>query len=315
MTKDYKKILFLRLDNKVGDTVVESFVPRELKKLYPNAELTIATTAFLDLLENDPYIDRLIYINRLGTTFIELLKILWFLRKQHYDLLIVPNLSIKRRIFIWLIKAKNIVSAHRALDGHITRRLAATLKVLGAQKVDITYELFINEKDKQTAIDFIHRHQLSDKKFIVLNPIGSQEHRTLSPGKIKNLIEGINAICPWPIVLLDYKNCYNDFNKISIRYTSNKIMETASLISHAEYVITVDTGITHIADTFHKKITVLFSLLVFPTQQEKQNHLIRWTPLTSGTKILYTNGPVDDISTEDIVQTVVSYFYQCEGKV
>ena len=51
---EVKKILFLFPSSAVGDTVIETFFIREIKKLYPQAELEIAILApYAVLLENN----------------------------------------------------------------------------------------------------------------------------------------------------------------------------------------------------------------------------------------------------------------------
>jgi len=311
----YKKILLLRPENKIGDTVCWSFFPRELKKIYPKSKLSVVTAAPLELLKLNPHIDNLMSLpfDRTFKNFIKLLKILLYLNKQKYDLIIIPDLTKKGRFFVKLINAKQVILAHKPLKEHITHGLSSALEILGAKTVDTTYELFISSDDEKYAQKFMDKNNLLNNKFIIINPFACEKYRTLGIEKIKNIIKLLqDNLLDYKFIILDYKKQYISLNKICIFYTSNNIMQTATIIKHSNYVLTVDTGIAHIADVFHKKMTVLFSLQPFHNQTEKNNNLIRWTPLTIGTRILHTDGTVDDISEYKIIKEVLEHIMEKE---
>jgi len=304
--KSIHKILFLRLDHKIGDTVVETFFIRELKKLYPKAHLTVVTTAPKELLCNNPYINTLEILHIGSKGWIYAISRLYSWRKEKYDLLIADDLSLKRKFLLYCIHAKQVISANRFPQKHITYRFVDILRQLGAKNINDSYELFISDPDKQQAVQFMQKNGLTAHKFLIFNPTGAASYRTLSISQINKVLILLHCLKPsWPIVLLDYKNQYTQLNNLVYRYTNNRIMPTAALIQYAEYILTVDTGIVHIADIFKKKMTVLFSLLPYSTEQAQKTHIVHWGPKTTSAKILTSQKTVDTIPAEDIVNTVL----------
>ncbi|MCR4662971.1 MAG: hypothetical protein K5622_03685 [Endomicrobiaceae bacterium] len=56
-----KKILFINLNKKIGDAVVSTFIFREIKKAYPDTQITVLTSnATKQIYENNNNIDKII---------------------------------------------------------------------------------------------------------------------------------------------------------------------------------------------------------------------------------------------------------------
>lgn len=303
-----KKILMCLIGDKVGDSVVASFMPRELKRLFPGVQITIMTTAPLDLWKYNPQVDRLLAVPYGAARWRKMLADLPALRREHYDVLIATGESIKRKLFFALIGANKtiIVDPCAAKNAHYSSCFRGVLTQLGSKMPDQRYELFLPTADTQAAASFMQQYHLKEQHFLVFNPIGAEPHRCLHVGKIKEICVGLKQVfaADFPIVLLDYKCQYAALDGVCLRYTSASILQTAALIKQAGYVLTVDTGIAHIADAFEKKMTVLFSLQPFPTEAEARAHLGRWSPRTTGSEMVCTPREMDSISVDEIKYAV-----------
>lgn len=301
--KNVNKILFLRLDNKIGDSIVESFFIRELKKLFPQSKLFLMTTADKNLFINNPHIDKLICTRYGAEGWFQTFKQVPYLREQHFDLMITGGKTLKRRLLYALINAKKtILTDTYSCNAHVTEKFVNILKALGATSVNTEYEIFIPSDKIKKVETFIKDNKLKDDSFIVFNPAGSIPDKTLCIDKIKSILISLKS--KYTIVLLDYKNKYKDLNSLCVRFTSADIAEVSELIKHSCFVITPDTGIAHIADAFNKGMLVLFSLQRFKTEQEKDLNVTLWRPRTKKASILITEKDVNQISNEDIIQNI-----------
>ncbi|MBR3632716.1 MAG: glycosyltransferase family 9 protein [Elusimicrobiaceae bacterium] len=303
-----KKILLCLVGDKVGDSIVASFMPRELKKLFPQVQVTVMSTASPDLWQHNPHVDQILAIPYGKGRWKKIFQLLPQLRKEHYDLLIATGHSLKRKICFYLIRAKQTICVDSCAPQqvHYSQRFEGVFRRLGATHIDSRYELHMPDTDKQAVFSFMQTQHLVGGRFLVFNPIGADAFRCLSIPKISEICTSLQQVLPadFPIVLLDYKHQYDCLQNQCILYRGNSLLRTAALIEQAGYVLTVDTGIAHIADAFEKQMTVLFSLQPFPTAEAARAHLGRWTPRTAGTGVVCTRQQMNDINSQYIVNGV-----------
>lgn len=308
-----KKILFFRLDACLGDSIVHSFVLRELKKLFSKAHLTVATFApSQHFFELNPHIDELITLPPLGpadqpfryfrpTIIWNLLKMLVRSWANRYDLVILPHTvrTPANQLYSHLLP-------HTLLPPYdytkpIQQAFVCMLKQLGAKNVDTTYEFSLLPQHQAYAQQFLQEHNLQSGQFCVINPVGSIEYKNLSRTQIQAMIDELHS-AHIATVLLDYKNKFTDMKPL-VRFTSSSIFETAALIEQSSAVISVDTGIVHLADCFGKKLFILYA----QNRQGPYNRLF-WPPIHVSFHWLQSTDSVRDIPVENIVSCMEKYF-------
>lgn len=324
-----KRILFLFPSSAVGDTVIETFFIHEVKKLYPKAKLDIAILApYAVLLENNPDIN---CIYKMPVSIFK--KLFWlatkafFFRRQKYDLLLdLPHNGYApfRQIFLYFTNAKKTLSCNTKGYNFITYPLMWTeenkkhiteevyikaLKLLGAKgPFEVKYNLFIPVEIKNKVQVFLKQHNPNNKKILVFNPEGSKEPRTLTPQKVKEIIALLIQNTTYQIILLSYKNFYKDMPaNIAVFHTDN-LIELVALIKQAEYVLTTDTGILHIADAFDKPMMVLFSEANIDESPRPYVEYI-WGSKNSKTKKLKARYSVNDIDIKEISKCLQDISY------
>ena len=330
-----KKILFCTIGAGIGDTVVISFVPRELKHLFPTAHLTMVSTAPSQMWQHNPYIDQ--FISMPTKTFFRKLKsvylglVFWLKR---YDIVIAIGADKQNKFFRFLSPKKLLILAlektneeqeivflqhgkmiHKeVVSGHTSNMMKQVLIFLGLSSPNIKYELFF-ANGKQTAVEeFLRRYHLINTQFLIFNPIGSTESRTVSKNQIKLILESCGRILPksCSIILLDYKNQYQQMDPLCIRYVSNNIMDTAKLISCSAGVLSVDTGTVHLADLYNKPIIELCTLNYRPGFACTARGLEHWKPVFSKTQRLIGKTSVNDILIDDIAHAVSQWWKNLE---
>ncbi|KPK95533.1 hypothetical protein AMJ80_05095 [bacterium SM23_31] len=84
-----KKILIIRLEQKLGNLVMTTFFPRALKDIYPEADIDILVHESLKTIwDNNPFVSRLVIFSHKKHLHnpVRLIKFLYLLRRSRYDL-------------------------------------------------------------------------------------------------------------------------------------------------------------------------------------------------------------------------------------
>jgi len=271
---EIKKILFFRPDNKVGDSIIDTFFVRELKKIFPSAEITLLMISPYEVIfKNNPYVSKIITLPQKNKWLNALTK-LPALRREKFDLIIdIPwGGTLKRILYIYLIGAARVMSAQIkgynfvtdpvgwSPAGHITGGFADALNKLGAREVNTDYELCLTRREEQAADDFLKENDISCGNILIINPKASAEERSMSVQKLAQIVAEIKTRMPFlKIIVLDHTGGYAAVKNEALIYNGRNIRLSAALVAKADIVLSVDTGIVHIADVFNKNIVILYS--------------------------------------------------------
>lgn len=274
------KILIIRFSS-IGDIVLTTPVIRALKTQLEDAEIHYATKAqYRSILESNPYIDRLFFLDgSLG-------KLISELRQERYDYIIDLHNNLRTLIIktaLWCksssfdkINFKKWLKVNLKIDKlppvHIVDRYLQTVAPLGVKPDTLGLDYFIPEKDV-VPLDWLpETHQRN----FVAYAIGAQHNTKKLPlPRMIELCDRINK----PIVLLGGKEDFEmgekireffersdssgyepgleKLNKKTVIYNACgkfNLNQSASLVKNASHVFTHDTGLMHIAAAFKKEI-------------------------------------------------------------
>ncbi len=251
------KFLIIRFSS-IGDIVLTTPVIRNLRKQVENAEIHFLTkNSFAPILQSNPYLDK-IHILTDFNTLIRNLKA----EKFDYIIDLHHNLRSKRvknalkkmsftfnklNIRKWLFVNLKI---NKMPDLHIVDRYMQTIK------------LFIEEPDKEGLDYFIPKNEEYNlpliSKYVVVVIGANHFTKQMPPEKLISLCNQIKN----QIILIGGKEDIKKSNiivhgckKDLIDLTGKlSLHQSASIIKKAEWIITPDTGMMHIAAAFHKKI-------------------------------------------------------------
>lgn len=310
-----KSVLFLRGDGKIGDMVINSLMFRELKKTYP--ELTIGVVVkggAKDIISNNPHID---HIYDYSSSSSKVKKLAQHIETAGYDLVIdfTEMLRVKQMMFINLCTAKynlginkqdwnlfDLTINYQDKDLHISAKYAAILKVLGIAKPNLSYDIHIDKQSvKQTEV-FLE--QVKESKLVIINPYGASKHRTLTIETVKKIVDGLIKIEDWAISFVfppEKKSeikalCDSYQSKVYINEQLKGIQDTACLIKSADYVITPDTSIVHLAVAFERPMLAIY-------RRELGNNAKLWGPGCSKVKQFFSQ-PNNNIAEESDINNL-----------
>ncbi len=103
-----RKILVIRFSS-LGDLVLTTPIFRELKRFYPDAEITLLTSSGLgSVLDNNPQIDHVIMHSRKETRM-QLKFLIQNLRKEKYDLIYDAHRSLRSIWIVWNLSGFGIL--------------------------------------------------------------------------------------------------------------------------------------------------------------------------------------------------------------
>ena len=277
-----KKILIIRFSS-IGDIVLTSPVVRCVKQQIPGAEIHFITKKFFsDLIEFNPHIDKKIYLQDKVSETIK------HLRNQKYDLVIDLHKSIRSKLITTALRIKTIsfdklnykkwllvrFKKNTLPYKHIVDRYFDELKKINVFNDNKGLELFTND---------VTLPLLPFKNYIAFVIGAKHETKKLPSEKIIEIIKQLNG----NIVLVGGKEdektgeiIRNSFpEKIFNGCGRYSVLQSALVISHADVVITHDTGMMHIAAAFKKKIVSIWGNTVpefgmFPYMPGAENYSV-----------------------------------------
>lgn len=312
-----QRVALLSYGSKVGDSVIMSFFVRELKKYYPNIYLAVGIQKnYKEIFDNNPYIDQTFV---LPNSFLSI--VLW-LRKNKFDVILdIPFSNRKNLLAYYCAGPKKLITVQYTSpcrhftylqpvkDKHFSDIFVQALHLFGIKHPDLSYDLFLTHANKKCTDLFLVEKHLKEKHFVLFNPQASTLSRSLQGSKVCDIIKGLirHNI---PMVLLCHQLEYANTLPPNIPvFSTTSVMQTAALVAAASYILSVDTGIVHIADAYKKPMTILYSDVCVPGEAPRsEGYLTVWQPLHSPFHRLRTTWQVNDIPTEDIIQSVKMNF-------
>jgi len=185
--KEKKRILVIQLA-KIGDLVCTTPVFREIKRVYPEAHLTLLVSAGTrDIVKNNPRIDDLVSLNDYRGVQGRF-RLIQKIKEEDYDW--VLNLS-SMNMFInalgfWAQIPNRVISTHKGagemaallalfnnyrfeFKAHtsLARHHLALLKILGVEGVSETREIFITNEEEKKASNFLRNYNLDKEDLLV----------------------------------------------------------------------------------------------------------------------------------------------------
>ncbi|MBA2613049.1 MAG: glycosyltransferase family 9 protein [Bacteroidetes bacterium] len=259
-----KKILIIRFSS-IGDIVLTTPIIRCAKKQLSSTEIHFVTKeAFKSVLVHNPNISKLYTFKEDISELYEQLKaekydVLIDLHKNLRSLRLKQKLKVKSFSFNKLNVEKFLAVRFKQINKlpakHIVDRYFETIKPLGVKNDSKGLDYFIHSNDEvDTTILLLKQSQ---KKFIALVVGGSYYTKKIPLNKLVQICQS----APLPVILLGGKEdkLIADELQKQIPQLINtcgqySINQSASIIKQAEWVITSDTGLMHIASAYNKKI-------------------------------------------------------------
>lgn len=254
------KILVVRFSS-IGDVVLTTPIIRCLKQQIPNATIHFITKkSFYPILENNPYVDRIITIDKSINEVVNDLKL------EKYDWVIdlhknIRTLSLKQKIGApsksfpklnlkkWMLVNFKI---NKMGSRHIVERYFETVAHLGVKNDLKPCDFFISSK---STIDINKDFGFEAKSYLAI-AVGAQFATKRMPlSKLTEIIKKIDL----PIILVGGPTDTEFAQKLISQFTSKNIknacgnynlQQSASIVEQSKMILTNDTGLMHIASCF-----------------------------------------------------------------
>lgn len=261
------KILVLRFSS-IGDIVLTTPVVRQLKTQLPGAQVHFATKpAYRSLLEANPYVDKL---HLLAGSLRELVR---ELRAERFDFIVDLHNNLRTRLirlqlpgvlgraFDKLNWQKYLLvrfKINRLPPVHIVDRYRAAAAALGIRDDGGGLDYFIPPGQEVVVAEALPPGFRAGQYAAVA--IGAQHATKRLP--VEKLIELVQRLAPRPVVLLGGPEDESTGHVIELAAKGLvfngcgqfSLHQSASLVRQAQFVVSHDTGLMHIAAAFKKEI-------------------------------------------------------------
>ena len=274
----------------MGDLVLTTPIFRELKRVFPDTEITLLTSSGTgSVLNNNPHIDHFIWHKR-KESYSELNYLIKKLQKKKFDLVydahrslrsiwIVWNLTrfgFHKTPKVWLIKKRSLQRSIlinfklNFLKNTPSQRqhLLLPLQNQTSMVLNNHTELFPDQNTVMQIKNFLNKNNLLQKKYIA---IGASASYPLKRWPLKYFQELISKLIKQdcPVVLVGGANepentkLEHDFSGKVINAAGKFTpLESAELLRHARIVVTNDTSISHLAEAMQTPAIVFFGATV-----------------------------------------------------
>lgn len=267
-----KKILFIRLDSKYGDSIVSQFALEKIKKEL-NSKIYVLTKNKESIDFFSKIVDCFI-ICKNPRRIIQLYQSYNELDDIHFDYVIHLDKNIKDRELILLryIKATSVITTDTRVK-FATQYLIQKGEVIHARKRYINLLNAINIKtngNESTQLKIPNTYikkitQLTEKigSIIYFNPYGSGSQRKLSVIKIDEIKNHIQEVFPNFSILIQSE----EHKELSIKgvdtnvyaFQTSSFNDILALIDISIFVVSVDTATSHAATALDKPSVVFYN--------------------------------------------------------
>ena len=260
-----RKILIIRFSS-IGDIVLTTPVIRCLKQQLQGVEIHFVTKEiFKPILDANPYLDKLHTFKK------DVAEIYSDLINEKYDIVIDLHKNLRSLRLKQQLKTKNYsfnkINLQKFLavnfkliktlpSQHIVDRYLETLSELGVKNDRKGLDYFLTESDKVNTQELFFNGV--ETKYIALVVGGSYYTKKIPLNKLKEICSNASL----PVLVLGGKEDVTISNELKKEFPSIvvtcgdfSINQSASIIQQAEWVVTSDTGLMHIASAFNKKIS------------------------------------------------------------
>ncbi|PSJ42793.1 hypothetical protein C7I36_08995 [Zobellella taiwanensis] len=293
-----KRLLLVRWDAKIGDSIVSSFFFRELRRARPDIRIDVITAPHMASLYREHFgVDHVICCKK-RPSYGELKTLA--LETGSVDLVIHlgKQLKMKDIYFLRCLDADNVMGLDdeltlinhklgKATAGrHFSYKFAYALNLLGVNALNCQY---IIPEDSG-------RHQLIQKVWpeesvVAFNPYGSGSSRRLNFESVSRLVELIVKYKPaWKVCLMSTpdtkveveKWCYElGADRVFTVQVSETIQDAIEIVRLSALVISVDTAIVHIASGLNKPLLGIYN-------PDKEN-FSEWHPNSDKAFVLFSS--------------------------
>ena len=274
----FKRVVLVRWDAKWGDAIVSSFIFREWRRAYPGIQLDVITSPVMAGLFRDHFAADNVYETVKRPSYTELKTLAKALGPADLLVHLSKSLKMKDLYFLSQVDCRMIAglddqigminlklgSATRSM--HFTEKFSRLLEQTGVCVHNTDYQVPVDILAQQRVAHFLEN---IPGPLLILNPYGSGQARRLRPDTIKQLIACIRqARDDVRIGILSTPDTQDEVSRLCQELASDKVFyypdsrtiyDAIALVSRADWVVSVDTAIVHIAVGLKRPLLAIYN--------------------------------------------------------
>ncbi|MBO2552379.1 hypothetical protein I6M38_10335 [Shewanella algae] len=292
--RDIKHILLINWRGMIGDaTISSSFI--SAIKAETDIKIHVITTASLaDLYIKDYRVDS-VYVIKNNFRFFDLYRAAKSLSFCDTIIPLIGKMQWRDIFFAGIIRPSNFLS----IDDSLKMSNLNGGENISQLSIDELFRLFAKKINKNIRNDYSYiipssTRKVLDTDYILFNPFASRADKSLSVFRSVSLLNFLAGFMPDKKIYLLYSPVTYSLAKDIVNLASNKninlsqnisdISDAVSYIKNAEYIISVDTSIVHLAYGLEKK-----TVAIYP----RMNQFNPWMPpKSSNIEFVFSNAEI-----------------------
>ncbi|WP_417607110.1 glycosyltransferase family 9 protein [Oceanimonas baumannii] len=292
-----KRVLVIRWDAKIGDSIVSSFFFRELKKHHKNIKVDVITAPHMAAMYQESFGVDHVYCCKKRPNYGELKVLAHEVGAVDLVIHLGKQLKMKDIYFLRCLGADNVMGMDDELDlvniklGHATKGLhfsekfSYALKLLGVPYPERNY-IIPEDIERQKLIN----KEWPDQPVVSINPYGSGSARRLNFDNVSMLVGLVAKYKPgWKVCLMSTPDtkaeteqwCDKlDTDSVFTVKSSETIQDAIEIIRLSAAVISVDTAIIHISSGLNKPLIGVYN--------PDEENFSEWHPNCEKAKVIFS---------------------------
>lgn len=272
-----KRILIVRPD-RIGDVVLSTPIPREIKKNFPNAFVAVYLRNYTkDIYLNNPYVDEIITNDFKDKTFSTFLKSAKELRKYKFThaLMLLPTeymnyllffagipvrVGVGHKLYQFLTFTKYVNRKKYIPLRHEADYCMDSARKIGVNAEDLSSEIYLTDSEKEK-VKNIREELLNGKKYLIgIHSTSGNSAPNWTTKEYSKLINTLVKEKEFGIVVTD-NNITNELMNIeNVAYpnVNKNLRESILNIATLDYLVSASTGPMHIAAALKVKTISMF---------------------------------------------------------
>ena len=272
-----KRVLIVRPD-RLGDVVLSTPLPREIKKTFPDSFVAVMVREYaFPVFENNPYVDKIItvddYLKKEKGSFRKHWKRLREL-KFNYALMLLPNerinyllfaAGIKTRIgvgykfFQWITNVKSVSRNKYKPLRHEADYCLDLARAMGVSSFNYKTEIHLSDNEKKQAENFRSKVAPNGEKIIGIHITSGNSCPNLEAQEYVKIIKMLKNSEGIKIVVTDVSLPENVEKEISgVHRIGNGLRNLFVALSSLDLLVSSSTGPSHAAAALGVKTLTLF---------------------------------------------------------